>query len=333
MSMRDGNVLIGWGMATATYPTNQEESSAKVQVQPDGRAIVSAAGHDLGTGAYTIFTQVAGETLGLPAKKVKVMLGDSTLPEAPVAGGSQTSASVGSAIKAACLKAVQQVKERAAADPQSPLFQRQASELVVGDERVFVKDDPATGEAIATLLQRNGNRPIEAQADVSPPKKPSEESPVSGPGLPVEQYSKHAWGAQFIEVRIHPRLGEIRVSRAVGAFAGGKILNAKTARSQIMGGIVMGIGMGLLEHTMYDPVSGKIVTDNLADYLVAVNADIPKIDCFFVDEPDEHVNPLGCKGIGELGVTGVAAAISNAVYHATGKRLRDLPITLDKILA
>ena len=337
-SMRDGNVLIGYGMATATYPTNRAESKARVRLLPDGRALVTVAAHDLGTGAYTILTQIAAETLGLHLDQVKVELGDSAFPEGPVAGGSQTSASVGSAVIGACEKVNQELFERAAADPQSPLHQREKSELAVGDGRVFLKADPSRGEPIAALLQRNGKRAIEADNEMKPSELAISASPEgqgSG-GKPKppgpDAFSKHAWGAQFAEVRIDEQLREIRVSRFVGAFAAGRILNPKTARSQVLGGIVWGISMALHEHTVLDPRRGKIVNDNLADYLVPVNADIPAIDCFFVEEHDPHVNPVGCKGVGELGNTGSAAAVVNAIYHATGKRIRELPVTLDKLI-
>jgi xanthine dehydrogenase YagR molybdenum-binding subunit len=331
-SMRDGNWLVGWGMATATYPTNQMEASAKVRILADGRVVVSTAAHDLGTGAYTILAQIAADTLDVPIENVKVELADTVLPEAPGAGGSQTTASVGSAVNAACQKALSALKERASADPASPLSGKEAKTITVNDGRIFLKDSPSSGESIADLLRRNGGRPIEGKSDVSPPAKPNAEDEDAGAAQNVEQFSKHAWGAQFAEVRIDPQLGHIRVARWVGAFAGGRILNAKTAHSQIMGGIVWGISMALLEHTVYDPNRAKVVNDNLADYMVPVNADIPPIDCFFVEERDEHVNPIGVKGIGELGITGAAAAIANAVYHATGKRLRDLPITLDRLI-
>jgi xanthine dehydrogenase YagR molybdenum-binding subunit len=332
-SMRNGNLLIGYGMATALYPTNQQEASVKIEIKADGSATVSTAAHDLGTGAYTVLTQAAAETLGIPVERITTKLGDSDLPMSPVAGGSQTTASSGSAVKMAALKAVASLKERAGADPKSPLFKKQAKEIDVGDGRIFVKGDPSKGETIAELLQRNGGRPIEGKADVTPPSRPGDANQSAGGSTNKEKFSKNAWGAQFVEVHIDPQLGKIRVPRLVGAFAAGKILNAKTAHSQIMGGIVWGLSMGLFEHTVHDPVRAKVVNDNLADYLVPVNPDVQTIDCFFVDEPDKEVNPIGAKGIGEIGITGVAAAISNAVYHATGKRIRELPITLEKLMA
>jgi xanthine dehydrogenase YagR molybdenum-binding subunit len=326
----DGDWLIGWGMGTATYPTNQVEAQVRVRLLADGRAIVSTASHDLGTGAYTILTQIAADELGLPPDRVKVELGDTALPEGPGAGGSQTSASTGSAVKRACTQTLQKLKERATADEASPLKGRSAPEMAVAEGRIFLKDNPATGETIADLLRRNGSRPLEGRSDVSPPVAHQTED--TSPAQPREQFSKHAWGAAFADVRVNQKLGEVRVERVVGAYAGGRILNPKTARSQIIGGIVWGIGMALREQTIYDPIHAKVVNDNLAEYLVPVNADVHKIDVLFVDEPDEHVNDIGAKGIGELGNTGIAAAIANAVYHATGKRLRDVPITLDQLL-
>jgi xanthine dehydrogenase YagR molybdenum-binding subunit len=282
--------------------------------------VISTAAQDLGTGAYTILTQIAAEGLGLPIERVKVNLGDTTLPEGPVAGGSQTSASAGSAVQRACQKLLSAIKERAAADPESPLYGRPAGALAVGNGRIFLQSNPATGEAFSALLQRNGGRPLEGRSDITP--APKTEDP----------YSKHAFGAAFAEVRINPRLGIIRVPRAVGAFAAGRILNPKTARSQLMGGMIWAISMALLEQTNYDPVRANPVNANLSEYLVPVNADIHQIDVVFVDEKDEHVNAIGVKGIGELGNTGLAAAVANAVHHATGRRLRDVPITLEQIL-
>jgi xanthine dehydrogenase YagR molybdenum-binding subunit len=331
-SMTADGMLVGYGMATAVYPTNQQEATAKIEIKADGTASVKTAAHDLGTGAYTILAQITSETLGIPVGRIEVKLGDTDLPTAPAAGGSQTSASVGSAVKVACQKALASLKERASADENSPLFQIKAKELAVTNGRIFAAQDSSKGESVADLLGRNGSRPVTAQGSAAPPSKPGQDTPVTDPEA-MEKYSKYAWGAQFAEVRIDPALREIRVPRLVGAFAAGKILNAKTAHSQIMGGIVWGVSMALLEHAIHDPVKGHVVNANLADYMVPVNPDIRQIDCFFVDEPDKVVNPLGAKGVGEIGITGVAAAICNAVYHATGMRVRELPITLDKILA
>lgn len=319
-SMKDGNVLIGWGMATATYPTHQGAAHVNIRLFPDGRALVTSATQDLGTGTYTIMTQIAADALGLAVEKVKFELGDSLFPTAPVSGGSQTAASVGNAILAAADEARSKLATMATQDPKSPFAQKLPDEIRFQGGRIFLKDDPSKGETLADLLGRNGNRPLDVTGDA----KATTES---------QNYAKHAWGAQFCEVRVDEQLAQIRVSRWVAAFAAGRVLNEKTARSQVMGAIVMGIGMGLLEHTILDPNTGKVVTDNLADYLVPTNRDIPSIDCFFVEEPDPHVSPLGAKGVGELGIAGAPGAVANAVYHATGKRIRDYPITVEAILA
>jgi xanthine dehydrogenase YagR molybdenum-binding subunit len=289
-AFRDGNILIGWGMATATYPTNRAAAEVDVRLLPDGSAVVTTATHDLGTGTYTIMTQIAAETLGLPIENVTFLLGDSQMPKSPVSGGSQSAVSTGTAVRAACIAA---------------------------RENLVAAAGISAGESIPDILRRHG-KILEASAKTEPPEK--------------RKFSTHAFGAQFAEVRVDLALREVRLSRVVAAFAAGRILNEKTAKSQLMGGIVMGAGMALLEQTAYDPRREKPVTDNLADYLVPVNPDVPAIEVLLVPEHDTRVNELGAKGVGELGTTGIAAAVTNAVYHATGKRIRDLPITLDKLL-
>jgi xanthine dehydrogenase YagR molybdenum-binding subunit len=284
----------------------------------DGSATVQSGSQDLGTGAYTIFTQLAAETLGLPVERVRFDLGDTNMPPTPVSGGSQTTASVGSAVFKACNAVVAKTIEMAIADKESPLFGQTAATVVARDGGLYSKGDPSRGESYAQLLGRNQTTALEAY-ETSKPEA-------------TKDYSKHAFGAQFAEVRVDADLGIVRVSRMVGAFASGRILNAKTARSQYLGGMVWGISMGLHEETRPDLRTGRIMTANLADYLVPVNADIPEIDVILVPENDEFVNPIGVKGIGEIGIVGGAAAIANAVYNATGKRIRELPITPDKLL-
>lgn len=318
-SMRDGDNLIGWGMATAVYPAGTGSSSASVRYLPDGSAIVTVAAHDLGTGTYTILAQIAAEVLGINPIRIRVELGDTVLPSSPGAGGSRTACTAGSAVKAAAENLIRNIAHYAINDSHSPLFGKLVENISAKDGQLILKDELTTSESLAKVFSRNGARPISAAAD-------TQGTPFDAP------FSGYSWGAQFAEVRVNPHLGTVRVSRFVGAFAAGRILNAKTGRSQILGAIVMGIGMGLLEQSIHDPQRGNFVTNNLADYLLPVNADIPAIECIFVDERDELINPLGAKGIGELGITGVAAAITNAVYHATGKRIRDLPVTLEKIM-
>jgi xanthine dehydrogenase YagR molybdenum-binding subunit len=241
------------------------------------------------------------------------------MPPTPVSGGSQTTASVGSAVFKACNAVVAKAIEMATADKASPLFGLPASGIVARDGGLYADNDPTRGESFAHLFERNQTTALEAY-ETSKPEA-------------TKDYSKHAFGAQFAEVRVDADLGTVRVSRMVGAFASGRILNAKTARSQYLGGMVWGISMALHEETRHDFRTGRIMTANLADYLVPVNADIPEIEAILVVEDDPYVNPIGVKGIGEIGIVGGAAAIANAVYNATGKRLRELPITPDKLLA
>ncbi len=319
-SMRDGRYLIGLGMASATYPTHRSKASAIARIAPDGTAEVRSGGVDIGTGAYTAFTQIAAETLGIPVAGIRMDLGDSTFPVAPVAGGSQLTASVGSAVKLAALDARAKLAALAIADPASPLHGVDAAALDARDGRLFVRAQPERGERFGAIVDRAGGGVVEGSSDAAP-------------GALAEAYAMHAFGAQFAEVRVDPALGEVRLVRQVGAFASGRIVNAKTARSQYLGGMVFGAGMALLEETRYDHRSGRIMNANLSEYLVPVNPDIADVDIILVPEEDPHVNPIGVKGIGEIGIVGAAAAIANAVFHATGKRIRDLPIAPEKLLA
>jgi len=289
-SMSDGRWLIGWGMASATYPMNYAPASARARLLPDGTAEVTSAASDMGPGTWTSMTQVAAETLGLPIEHVRFILGDTRLPRAPVHGGSMTMASVGSAVQAACRSA------------------RDAALKGAGEN-----DD------LASAMRRIG-QPIEASADVKP-------------GGEAKQYSMHAFGAVFVEVAVDPDLGETRVRRIVGAYGAGRIVNPKTTRSQCIGGMIGGIGMALMEHSVVDVRNGRVANANFAEYAVPVHADAPSVmDVIFVDEHDPHVNPLGVKGVGEIAMVGVAPAITNAIFHATGKRIRALPVTPDKLL-
>ncbi len=318
-SMREGDWLVGWGMATATYPTNRSAASATVQVYSDGHARAVSGTQDLGTGTYTIMTQIAAENLGMPVTSVHFELGDTRMPVAPNSGGSQTAASVGSAVKAAAQNAQAKLIELALGDSASPVYGRTADQIETADGRIRIKGNPDRGESFIDLLLRNKRDRIEADG-------------AWKPGDEAQHYSMHAFGAQFAEVKVHPASGEVRVTRFVGAFGAGRILNAKTGRSQFMGGMVFGIGMALLEESVMDPHLGRVMNADLAEYLLPVNRDVPPIEVYWVDEEDPYVNPNGAKGIGEIGIVGAAAAIANAVYHATGRRIRELPITPDKLL-
>jgi xanthine dehydrogenase YagR molybdenum-binding subunit len=319
-SMTKDGMLVGMGMASATYPTNRSAASATVRIAADGSAHVFAGTQDLGTGSYTVFTQVASDAIGIPVDRITFELGDTNFPKGPNSGGSQTAASVGSAVNAAGLAARQKVVAYAVADAASPLHGHDPSEIVAADGHLFLRGTPAAGETFAAILARYPDGEIEATADAAP-------------GDEKKAYSMHAFGAQFAEVHVDPDFGTVRLARMIGAFASGRILNAKTARSQYLGGMVWGLAMATHEISRTDIRKGRIMNANLSEYLVPVNADVPSVfEPYFVPEDDPHVNPIGVKGIGEIGIVGGAAAIANAVYHATGKRVRDLPIQPEKLI-
>ncbi len=314
-SMRDGRILIGWGMATSTYPTNRSPCQARVVVHRNGTALVQSGTQDIGTGTYTIMAQCAADELGIDIARVSAQLGDSRFPAAPVSGGSQTAASIIPAVEAACRKLRARVAEIAATDPRFasiPPAQIKLDKLVV--------TAPGVAVPLAAFMDRLGVDRLEAEAEAEFDEK---SKPVS----------RHAFGAQFVEVRIDPDFGTIRVSRVVSAFDVGRLLNTKTGRSQLLGGIVFGIGMALQEETLIDRATGRIANSNIADYHMPVNADVPDIEVIAIDSPDSATGALGAKGIGELPMVGVAPAIANAVFHATGKRVRKLPIRVEDVLA
>jgi xanthine dehydrogenase YagR molybdenum-binding subunit len=316
-SMRDGNVLIGWGMATSTYPTHRMPAGARVRLGANGTALVQSGSQDLGTGTYTVMSQIAADTLGMKVERIQFELGDSAFPHAPVSGGSMTVASVGPAVLAACEAARGKLFDLALGDQR--LGWQSVSRDMLRLQDGFVVG-PTGRVPVAELLARHGTDFIEATDEAKP-------------GAEQKRYSMHAFGAQFAEVRVDPDLGEIRVSRFVGAFDAGRVMNAKTARSQLIGGIVYGLGMALLEETHVDGETGRIVNANIAEYLVPVNADVPDIQIIIAENDERNSNPLGAKGIGELPMVGVAAAVANAVYHATGMRVRKVPIRIEDVLA
>ncbi|WP_312608349.1 xanthine dehydrogenase family protein molybdopterin-binding subunit [Agrobacterium pusense] len=306
-SMRDGDWLVGLGCATAFYPAYAGNSAARVRLSVNGDVHVSSAAHELGQGVYTMMAQVAADELGVPIEKVTVSLGDTDLPPAIVAGGSATTASVAPAIMAAC----DAIRRR------------------LGIEN-------GTPEEVMPAMEASGAGAIEEFAESRAPGMPPEAirdlyRGKAGPngGVHMADRVQFALGAQFVEVRVHALTGEIRVPRAVGAFAAGRIISPRTAHGQLIGGMIWGIASALHEQTEIDPRNGSYINANLADYLLPVNADIIDVQALMVPEVDELVNRAGVKGVGEIGVVGVAAAVSNAIFHATGKRLRDLPIRLE----
>ena len=317
-SMQSDGQLVGYGMATATYPVMRFPAMAKVTIFADGHVLVQSGTQDLGTGTYTTMSLVAAEVLGLDPNQVRAELGDSSLPHASVSGGSSTTSSVCSAVLTAAEQLRDILAQGATKNADSPLHGVDPTSIQFIEGKLLSRDNPALAEPITTVVQRDSNGKLEVTA-------------ASKPGKEKKEFSMHAFGAVFVEVRVDPTLGMIRVPRIVAAYASGRILSAKTAHSQYLGGIVFGVGMALLEETVTDP-AGRIVNGSLAEYLVPVNHDIGNIEILMVPEEDTHVNPIGTKGIGEIGIVGTPAAIANAVYHATGKRVRDLPITLDKLI-
>lgn len=317
-SMRRGNEWVGLGMATATYPANRSAATARATLSREGILTVQSGTQDLGTGTYTIMTQVAAQTLGFPLDRVRFELGDSLYPQAPVSGGSQSTASVAPAVQAAVTDLRQQLIRLAVGDESSPVFGAPIEEVFI-EAGAIGRRGRARREPVEATLARSGGRDLVAQA-------------TAKPGDDKKQFSMHSFGAVFVEVRVDPDLGIIRVPRIVARYDIGRLLNAKTGRSQLLGGVVMGVGLALMEESVLDERTGRIVNANLAEYHVPTNADIGLIDVDVVEDDDPHINPLGARGIGEIGITGVAGAIANAIYHASGVRVRNLPITLDKLL-
>ena len=316
--MREGNLLVGYGMATATYPAHKWSAAAKAILHVDGSAVVQCATHDLGTGAYTAFTQISSEQLGVPFEKITFELGKSDYPFGPVAGGSNSTATVGTALHAVAQLLHKALAELAVEDAKSPLHGAKPEDIaMVAPGRIGLKNGQS--DSYTDILQRAGKKSIEVESALQEPEE-------------NKKLAFQSWGAHFCEVKIDPHLPRVQVTRVVSVMDCGRIVSAKTARSQIIGGVVMGLGAALLEETAYDPATGMPVTANLAEYHVPTNADVPQIEVHFVGEPDFAFNPIGARGMGEIGITGLPAAIANAVYHATGKRVRDLPITPDKLM-
>jgi xanthine dehydrogenase YagR molybdenum-binding subunit len=316
-SMRDGAELIGWGMATGVWEALQVPITVRIVLTANGHAEVSCATSDIGTGTYTIMAQVAAEMLGLPLDNVTIKLGDSTLPQSPVEGGSWIAASVSNGIATTSEAVRDEMLRLAKQMPNSPLLDATPEEVALADGNLVSKRDASRAVSIADAMRHGGVDRIERE----------ESTTFADDG----SHAHNTHSAVFAEVKVDEQLGVIRVTRVVSAIAAGRILNSKTATSQIIGGVVWGIGMALHEETLIDHNLGRIMNANIAEYHVPVNADVHDIEVIFVDEPDDIVNPLGIKGLGEIGIVGVAAAIANAIYHATGKRVRDLPITLDKL--
>ncbi len=336
-SMRDGDWLIGYGCATAAYPSNIGPAAARLSLTPDGKATIELAGHEIGTGAYTIVAMTVSERLGLPVEAVTVLMGDSNLPPVSVAGGSNNAASTVNVAAKACEEVRNRIATAAVQAKDSPFSGADPASLHLTAGNLV--DAKGHSEPLAKALGRVTNGPLEVLADHTPDGLP----PDSVAGLYKGQTQMlrgggrkdviaYAFGAHLVEVRVHARTREVRAHRVVSAFAAGTILNPVTAYSQFMGGAIWGLSSALHEATEIDPASARYVNDNLSDYRIPVNADVPDVQIIMVRETDDKVNPLGVKGIGEIGIVGMNAAVANAVYHATGKRIRDLPIRASKLL-
>jgi xanthine dehydrogenase YagR molybdenum-binding subunit len=322
-SMKRNGLTLGWGMAGCSWHAARFPADANVQLRNDGTARVACGTQDIGTGTYTILAQLTSERTGVPLSKVEVALGDTSLPEGPLSGGSMVTASVVPAVFAAADNAIASLLTIATSTPGSPFEKRSPDDLKFEGGRVFVKaDGPSAGVPFAELLQRANLSMVTGSG--------KSESTF---GNPEPKFSTHSFGCHFVEVTWQPEIAQLRVSRVVTVVDAGRILNPLAGRNQIEGAVVMGIGMALFEHTSYDPQNGAPINSNLADYVVAVNADVPPIDVHFLDFPDKEINELGARGIGEIGLAGVAAAITAAVHHATGVRVRELPVKVENLLA
>ncbi len=331
-AMTDGDWLVGYGCATATYPTQVAPSSARVRMSGSGTALVELAAHDVGTGAYTIMGQIAAARLGLPVNSVEVLMGDSNLPLAPISGGSVTSASAGSAVHVACMNLGAEVARTVSGMKDNPLYRVDPSKITL--DNGLLKGPNGESMKLLDALKSTPRGEATAQGDYAHPdlsEKALRQTYHGGFGVagPVtDNHAMFAFGAEFVEVRVHRWTHEIRVPRMHGAFAAGNILNRKTAHSQLMGGMVWGLGSALHEHTEVDHARARFLNTNIAEYLIPVNADVREVNVQMLEEKDDYVNPLGVKGLGEMGIVGTAAAIANAIHHATGKRLRSLPFTI-----
>lgn len=320
--MRDENGhLVGWGVGTATFPAHMFQAEAHAVLRRDGTGLMESGIHDMGQGAWTAFAQIAADSLGLGIERLEFRGGRSDLPNAGIAGGSGHTATAGGAIHAAGRQAIARLTELAVSDPGSPLFGAGNIGVVARNGRLLRRDDESRGEDYADILARAGLEMVEGRGSAA-------EDPAA-----AERYAMHAHGAVFAEVKVDPELGQIRVTRLVGAFAAGRIINPRLVRSQYYGGMIWGLSFALHERAAMDTRSGRVMNADLAEYHIPVNADVPSVEAILVAEEDPHVNALGVKGVGEIGITGTAGAIANAVWHATGVRARRFPITLEDTLS
>jgi xanthine dehydrogenase YagR molybdenum-binding subunit len=336
-SMEEGGRLIGWGCASAAYPSNIASCAARVTLYAEGRARVEIAGHDIGTGAYTVAAMTAAERLGLEVTEVAVQMGDTQLPPASLAAGSSHTATITHAIAKACDELSERLIDAAVKAPEGALAGRNPVRIRLAEGQLLSSDGQS--EPLPEAIKRLTGGRLEVYAENIPKglgadsiAKLYQGQLAMSRGTGRKDVTAYAFGAQFVEVRVHKRTCEIRVPRMVGVFASGTIVNPLTAYSQYIGGMIWGLGAALLEETEIDARFARYINDNIAEYHVPVNADVRKVEAIMLPEPDNEVNPLGIKGIGEIGIVGVNAAIANAVFHATGRRVRELPIRMEDLL-
>jgi xanthine dehydrogenase YagR molybdenum-binding subunit len=333
---RDGDWLVGLGCATAVYPTHIGAAAARVHFSPDGKVRVECASHEIGTGVRTVTAQQAAERLGVPVENVSVEMGDTTLPPAPVAGGSNSTATVCSTVLKACDAIREQLFRAAITSNDGPLAGKPFDALELKDGAVVAQD--GASQMLPDVFKALGLARIEHYAEFIPEGAPEDavEKLYKGQSTLIGgskgKKLMYAFGAEFVEVRVNVRTREIRVPRMVGAFAAGRIMNTRTARSQLMGGMIWGMSSALMEETQVDERTARYVNPDFQDYLIPVNADVREVEVILVPETDTEVNPAGVKGIGELGNVGTNAAVANAIYHATGKRVRSIPIRLEHLI-
>ncbi|HYZ62324.1 MAG TPA: xanthine dehydrogenase family protein molybdopterin-binding subunit, partial [Acetobacteraceae bacterium] len=316
----DAGKLVGWGVGTATFPAIMLQAQARAVLRDDGTGLVETGAHDMGQGAWTALAQIAADALGHELDRVEFRAGTSDLPDAGIAGGSAHTATAGTAIHGAGADVIAKLADLAMSDQRSPLFGAGNAGVVARGGRLFRRDDQGRSEAYADILARAGVKEIEGRGSSAP--DPAAQS----------AYAMYSHGAVFAEVKVDPDLGQVRVTRLVGAFAAGRVINPHLVRSQYYGGMIWGLSFALLERAVMDSRSGRVMNPNLAEYHVPVNADVPSVEAILVDERDPHVNALGIKGVGEIGITGTFGAIANAVWHATDVRVRRFPITLDELI-
>jgi xanthine dehydrogenase YagR molybdenum-binding subunit len=319
MRDRDG-LLVGWGLGTATFPALMFQGQAKAVLRQDGSGVMEIGAQDMGQGAWTALAQIAADSLGLDIDQVEFRSGNSDLPDAGIAGGSAHTATAGMAIHNAGADVIARLADLATNDKRSPLYGAGNAGVIARGGRLFHRDDESRSESYADILGRAGLAAIEGQGNSA-----TDQAAQSN-------YAMHAHGAVFAEVKVDPDLGQMRVTRVVGAFAAGRIINPRMVHSQLCGGMIWGVSFALHEEAVMDSRSGRPMNANLAEYHIPVNVDVPAVEAIIVEEHDEHVNALGIKGVGEIGVTGTAGAVANAVWHATGVRVRKFPITLDRLI-